>query len=222
MSATPPIPGRTLAAVGLVGTGTAVVMVGLLHVLAADEANPVRRTISEYALGDLRPLFDVGVLGLAAGSALVLVALVRAGLLRWPSGPALLLATWAVALVVVVAFEKANWSVGPSVGGYIHRYASLAAFVALPLAAIGVGRRWRGDERWGRFAAWSRWLGAVSWLWLGTILLGFLLRPLTGVPWWQFVPLGLVERGLALTEVAAVVVLGLWAWRAEHLTRSPA
>ena len=40
------------------------------------------------------------------------------------------------------------------------------------------------------------------------------LRPLTGVPWWQFVPLGLVERGLAVTEVVAVVVMGAWAWRA--------
>ena len=47
----------------------------------------------------------------------------------------------------------------------------------------------------------------------GPLLLGFALRPLTGVPWWRFVPLGLFERGLA-AEVAVVIVLGLWAARA--------
>jgi hypothetical protein len=39
------------------------------------------------------------------------------------------------------------------------------------------------------------------------------LRPFTGVPWWQLVPLGLVERGLAITAVVTVVVLGRWAAR---------
>jgi hypothetical protein len=42
------------------------------------------------------------------------------------------------------------------------------------------------------------------------------LRSLTGVPWWQFVPLGLFQRGVALTEVVAVVVMGLWAARAAR------
>ena len=50
------------------------------------------------------------------------------------------------------------------------------------------------------------------------ILLGFVVRPLTGVPWWQFVPLGLFERGLALTEVVALVVMGIWAARAARLS----
>jgi hypothetical protein len=58
----------------------------------------------------------------------------------------------------------------------------------------------------------------VALAWLAPLLLGFVLRPLTGVPWWQFVPLGLVECALAITEVAAVVVLGWWAWRAAGVT----
>jgi hypothetical protein len=62
------------------------------------------------------------VLGLSAGSALVRLALVRAGILRPWFGAAVLLVVWTVALVVVVAFDKANWSVGPSMGGYLHRY----------------------------------------------------------------------------------------------------
>jgi hypothetical protein len=207
------------ATLGLFGVGLSVVLVGLLHVVAV-EVNPVRRTISEYALGDHRLMFDAGVLGLAAGSALVLVALVRAGLLRWPSSSAAALGIWSVALVVVVAFEKTNWAVGPSIGGTIHRYASLVAFVSVPVAALALARRWRGDADWGRLAATSRWLGVLALLFLGSILLGVVLRPITGVPWWQFLPLGLVERGLAITEVATVAVFAVWSLRAIAAPRT--
>jgi hypothetical protein len=211
---------RTLAASGLVGTGIAVVLVGLLHVVAAEQVNPVRRTISEYALGDSAWMFDIGVLGLAAGSALVLLALVRAGVVPARSVAAALLVVWTVALVVVVAFDKANWSVGPTPGGYVHRFASLAAFSSLPLAALALGGRWRADPLWGAFAAWSRWSGALTLGWLVVILLAVALRPFTGVPWWQLLPLGLVERGLAITAVVTVVALGRWAARVATVAPS--
>ena len=201
-------------------SGTALVAAGVAAVLAlhlvAPEIDPVRRTISQYALGPWKPVFDAGVLAVAAGSAAVLAGLIGTGLVRWRSTPSVLLGTWSVLLVVVVAFEKIDWSVGPTPTGYVHRYASLVAFLLLPAAGLGVGRAWRDDVRWGRLAAVTRWLGVASLAWLAPILLGFALRPLTGVPWWRFVPLGLFERGLALTEVATVIVLGLWAARAAR------
>jgi hypothetical protein len=206
------VPVRLSAALGIAALALCVVLFGLLHALTAAEVNPIRRTISEYALGEFGLMFDAGVVALALGSLLVLVALVGAGLLRWPSSGAVALGVWAVTLLVVVAFEKTNWSIGPSVSGYLHRYASLAAFIALPVAALSIARRWRADPTFGRFAAWTRAFGLMSLGWLSTIFLGVLLRPLTGVPWWQFVPLGLVERGLAATEVAAVALMGAWAW----------
>jgi Protein of unknown function (DUF998) len=205
---------RSCVALGLVAVASCLVLVGLLHPLTAARVDPVRRTISEYALGEFGWMFNTAVIGLAVGTALVLVALVAAGLLRWPSVAAFALAIGAVALLVVVAFEKANWSVGPSVGGYIHRYASLVAFLALPVAALAICSRWRGEPRFGRCAGWCRVLAALSFGWLSVIVAGMLLYPLAGVSWWQFVPLGLVERGLALTEVAIVVLLGCWSWRA--------
>ena len=204
---------RALALAGLAGVALAAVLVGALHVIEAENVDPVRRTISQYALGPHKTLFDAGLLALAAGSALILGALACAGVVRVPSTAAAFLGLWAVSLVVVVAFEKIDWSVGPTLAGYIHRYASLVAFLSLPAAALLIGRHWRGHEVWGRFAAWSRGLGTLSLLWFAPILLGFVLRPLTGVPCWQFVPLGFTERGLALSEVAAVVVLGWWAVR---------
>ena len=147
--------------------------------LQADRVNPIRRTISEYALGEDGWMFDVGVIGLAVGSLLVLFALVGAGLLgrarpaaRWPWP------TWSATLLVVVAFEKTNWSIGPSVGGYIHRYASLAAFLALPVAALALGRRWRrrpAVRPVRRVDVAS--LGVVSLGWLSTIFLGVFAAP---------------------------------------------
>jgi Protein of unknown function (DUF998) len=144
----------------------------------------------------------------------VLAGLLRARLVRLRGVAATLLAAWSICLVVVVAFEKIDWSVGPTPAGYVHRYASLLAFLCLPVAALVLGRAWRADPRWGRFATATCWSGALALIWLTPILLGFVLRPLTGVPWWQFVPLGLFERGLALTEVVTVVVMGMWAARA--------
>ena len=217
MTRTVPAPARArawaLSGTVLVAAGVAAVLA--LH-LVAPEIDPVRRTISQYALGPWKPVFDAGVLAVAAGSAAVLAGLIGTGLVRWRSTPSVLLGTWSVLLVVVVAFEKIDWSVGPTPTGYVHRYASLVAFLLLPAAGLGVGRAWRDDVRWGRLAAVTRWLGVASLAWLAPILLGFALRPFTGVPWWRFVPLGLFERGLALTEVATVIVLGLWAARAAR------
>lgn len=210
---------RTFARLGLVGVGLAVVLVGALHVVAT-EVSPVSRTISEYALGEHRVMFDAGVLGLAAGSGLVLLALVRAGLLRRPSGGAAALGIWSAALVVVVAFEKTDWAVGPSLGGTIHRYASLVAFLSVPVAALALGRRWRGHADWGRFAATSRTLGVLALAVLGAIVVRVVLRNIPGVPWAQILPLGLAERGLAIVEVAAVAVFALWSLRAVAATRT--
>ncbi len=224
MTATvPAAPTRTAGAWALSGAalvGAGVVVVLALHVLAP-EVPWVRRTLSQYALGPWKPVFDAGVLAVAAGSAAVLAGLVRAGLAPWRGAVTALLATWSACLVLVVAFEKIDWSVGPTPTGYLHRYASIVAFFCLPAAALALGRAWRDDVRWARFAASTRWLGLAALAWLAPILLGFVLRPLTGIPWWRFVPLGLFERGLALTEVAAVLVMALWAAAAARAATAP-
>ena len=201
---------RTWALSGTALIAAGVVSVLALHVVALEEVDPVRRTLSQYALGRWKPVFD--------GSVAVLAGLVRTGLARGRGAVVALLAVWSACLVVVVAFEKIDWSVGPTPTGYVHRYASLVAFLCMPVAALALGRAWRGDTRWGGFARATRWLGVASLGWLVPILLGFVLRPLTGVPWWQFVPLGVFERGVALTEVAALVVMGVWA---AHAARHP-
>ena len=206
---------RTWALSGAVLIAVGVVAVVALHVVTLDEIDPVRRTLSQYALGPSKPVFDAGVLAVAAGSVAVLAGLVRSGLAPRRGATTMLLTAWSACLVLVVAFEKIDWSVGPTPTGYLHRYASLVAFFCLPAAALALGRRWCGDARFRSVARTTWWLGVASLAWLAPILLGFAVRSLTGVPWWQFVPLGLFERGLALTEVAALLVLGVWAARRQ-------
>lgn len=205
---------RAFAALGGLGVAAAILLVGALHVVAADQVDPIRRTISEYALGADAWMFDVGVVALAIGSVAVMVALARAGILRPLSGATVLLAVWAIGMLTVVVFEKTNWSVGPSVGGYIHRYASLVAFLALPVGALLIARSQRGVPGFLANRVWTRVLALASLGWFLPILWGFAMRPITGRSWWNAVPLGLVERGLALTEVLLVAALALWAGRA--------
>ena len=178
---TAPARARTAGARARALTGTALIAGGVvavlaLHVVTLDEINPLRRTLSQYALGPWKPVFDAGVLAVAAGSAAVLAGLVRAGLVPCAARRWLSLAAWSACLVIVVAFEKIDWSVGPTPTGYVHRYASLLAFYCLPAAALALGRAWRGDARWGALAGATWWLGVASLGWLVPSLLGFVLR----------------------------------------------
>jgi len=128
---------------------------------------------------------------------------------------------WSACLLVIVAFPKNNWAIGPSMGGTVHRVASVVAFVALPLAAILVGRAARS---W-----WPVGLGIVAILWFAVILGAVLMQPVTGTRWWLAIPLGMVERGMLFTEVLAVAAMALVrgknvdkkeSWRQEAVSSS--
>jgi hypothetical protein len=186
--------------------GTVLMLV--LHVIPpTDEISPVRRTLSQYALTSNKWLFDVAVLLVALGSALAFAAAVAAGRLAFYGGPVLLGVLWVASLLAIVVFTKTNWAVGPSVGGVIHRYASAVGFVALPLAVITIARRVLPDQPGWRLAA--RGFGVVSLGWFGLIVVGVIRMAAGYGPWWLFVPLGLTERVIALSAVAAVLTLAL-------------
>ena len=195
-----------LASLGALALGTVLML--SLHVLPpTDEIDPVRRTISQYALGPNKWLFDIAVLLVAAGSALAFGELVRRRLVRALSAPVVFGALWTVSLLVIVWYTKNDWTVGPSVGGQIHRYASVVAYLALPVAILLAARRVFPDApAWRRTA---QTFGLLALSGLGVLLVGVLRMLSGGGPWWRFVPLGLVERLMAASAVAAVAVLVL-------------
>jgi hypothetical protein len=206
-----------LALGGLTATAAGTLAMGALHLLPPSERiNPIRRTISEYALHETAWLFNVGVLSLALGSLAILVALIRANLVRLVSFGGAGLIAWSAGLAAVVYFPKHNWTVGPSASGDIHRLASLIAFIGLPVAAIAIAWAWRNNERWRACALWTLTCAVAAVLLFGVILCAFALQPITGVRWWRAIPLGAVERGLGTAEVATVFVLGWWAYLAQR------
>ncbi|MFC4122287.1 DUF998 domain-containing protein [Nonomuraea zeae] len=190
----------------MAGAGIAVI-VGL-ELTGLDEMNPLRRTISEHGLGPDGWIFGLGVGLLATGSAAIAVSLARrklAGIV----GTVTLMA-WSVGLFMTAWFEKHDWSVGPSMSGSIHRVGSFVAFLSLPLAAVIIARPWQHRER-SRATVVAFGFGICSVLWVMGIGTAMLIGAGNGLPWYRVMPLGLVERGLAVTEVAALLALGLWA-----------
>lgn len=201
------MPSRT-AIVSVVALVLGSVLMLALHVIPpTDEISPVRRTLSQYALTSNKWLFDLAVLLVAVGSALGFVAVVRSRGVAPYSGAVVLGALWTVSLLVIVAFTKTNWSVGPSIGGVVHRYASVVGFVSLPLAVILAARKVFPDQPTWRWAA--RGFSAVSLAWFGVIVIGVIRMAAGYGTWWTFVPLGLVERVIALSAVAAMLTLAL-------------
>jgi hypothetical membrane protein len=204
-----------LPIVGTVATALGALLVGVLHLVPpSGSVDPVRRTISEYALLTNGWVFDLAVLVLAGGSAAVLVALIRLDLVRPVSLGALGLLLWSVGLTLVVIYPKDRFTAD----GAIHRAASLTAFLALPVAAIAIGAMWRRHERWRREGWTAVGLGIVSLLCFSPLVWAVLFSEQR---WWRAIPLGAVERAIAFSEVVAVVALGVWAARASRSVTRP-
>jgi len=212
--------GRSVTVASLGSLLAGVVLMLALHVMPpTNEINPLRRTISQYALGPNKWIFDVAVLLVALGSALAFAELIRRRLIRPLSAPVVLGALWTLSLLVVVSFTKTDWTVGPSVGGMIHRYASVVGFVSLPLAVLLVVRRVFPDSAGWRAAA--RVFAGLALGVLGLLFFAVLRMAAGGGPWWLFMPLGLVERTMALSAVAAVAVVVLGLTRANSRDAVP-
>ncbi len=119
----------------LLALALGLMLFAFLHVLPpTSDISPITQTISEYAHTDAKWLFDLAVLLIAAGSVATFVDIAR----RRLSGRATVVlgALWTVSLLLIVMFTKTDWSVGPSIGGTIHHYASLTAFLSLPAAVF--------------------------------------------------------------------------------------
>ncbi len=212
---------RRLAGLGVATVAASIALYAWLHLAPASGSLDWRtRTISQYALMANGWAFDTATLLLAAGSAVILAALVRARLVGRASAAAL--ALWVLGLVGVVWFEKHNWAVGPSTSGDVHRVASVLAFVSLPAAALlaGVPRLRRPYVRVP--AAVITLAGSVSLLCFAPIMWAVLAERWTGVQWWQAIPLGAVERMLGLAEVITLLLLAWWAAGAGRVRRPAA
>lgn len=201
--------------VGVAGASTIGVSFALFVRLDAQSivatGSRLESTISAYGLGAGRWIFTVAVLLLGAGSTALLVALVGRRLTHWKAGAAIAMFLWIAGLVVIAVFPKQDWSQAESIGGTIHRTGSALAFISLPVAAVLLARPWVRHRVHAVHARRTLILGSLAIASFTPILYAMVVAVFTGVEWWTVITLGHSERLLAVSEVAALGVIGAWA-----------
>ncbi|HEY0495925.1 MAG TPA: DUF998 domain-containing protein [Kutzneria sp.] len=199
---------NAVSRLGVAALAVGAAMIALLGVLPSDvPVSVLRQTISQYGLTDNSWIFNAAVLLVAAGSAAIIVVL-RAQR-RLPTASTVLGSLWVVGLLVIVAFPKNNWAVNAAgtVGGLLHRYASVVAFICLPIAILLAASKAFPDAPGRRTLALL--LGYASLGWFVAILAAVPVGAAVGGNWWELIPLGLLERGMAFTEVIALAALAV-------------
>ncbi|MDT7724571.1 MAG: hypothetical protein QOI21_1147 [Actinomycetota bacterium] len=195
-----------LFAVSAMAVGAVLIL--LLQVMPpTDTISPISRTISEYALGPSKWIFDIALALVALGSVIGFGALIRQRRVAVVSAASVFCALWTISLLVIVAYPKNNWAVGPSMGGTIHRMASVVAFVCLPIAVLLASRTVFAHAPVRRRVSVGLAIGSL--LWFGVIIGAIVVAAANDDRWWTLIPLGLVERLMALTGLLAISSLVL-------------
>lgn len=204
------------AALVLICAGAALILV--LHVVPPTSAiDPITVTISEYGRTSLGWVFAVAVVMIAAGSTSAIVLFVLSRQMRAFSVASGALMLWVLGMLGVAIFPKADWSTGATLDGYVHRAASVVAFVglAVAIAALIIGDRHasaltrvipaRRLSTQARVAA-TACVVAAS---LSIVVLGayITVSEVRGVAWWTILPLGLLERLLVAVELTGLLTL---------------
>ncbi|MDZ5441935.1 DUF998 domain-containing protein [Micromonospora sp. 4G57] len=205
---------RTRGLLALGGIALAAVLALIGHLEVNDDLNPWSLTVSDFAVSDRGGVIDVAMAVLAAATA-VLIPVRRvpgrrrrarrtdgtteaAGPEGVGSGPlvAILLGAWTAGLLVSALVPTNEPGLPMDAAAYLHRYASVVAFLALPPAGWLLARRLDG-----RGAAWLRGLALTS-------------LALAGAMVWSAYPgdrvlIGLAERLLILAEVGVLAVVAV-------------
>jgi len=193
-----------LAATAGLGLIAAAVSILAGHLQADPGLSPTAATISDYAATDRGGAVESGMFLCGLASLLLLAALtvVRAPL-SWPIR--LGAAAWSAGLIVAAYVPTDQFGLPLSTSGYIHRYASLAAFVGLLIACALLVRRMLADPAWRAVAR------LVGWLTGAAAIGGAVMLATAEVG--DRVLIGLFERVLTGAQLAALVVLAYQAWR---------
>ncbi|MFF5213213.1 DUF998 domain-containing protein [Streptosporangium sp. NPDC000396] len=179
--------------------------------------DPLNLTISEYAALDRGGAteFAMACLGIASFALVVGLRAVKA-----PVGAAAerLMLVWSAALIVIAIVPTTAPGLALDLTAQVHRYVSVAAFVAMPAAGALMVARFSEDERWRVVARPVEWLALVG----GFGLLAITYVALPG----DRVLIGLVERALLGAEVALIGVLAVrlaqltWTRDASRVSRA--
>jgi hypothetical protein len=193
---------RSSGLLALGGIALAAVLTVVGHLEVNDDLNPWALTVSDFAVSDRGGVIDVAMAVLAAATAAVLLGLRRSGAGRLAE---LLLAAWTAGLVLAAIVPTDEPGLPMTTAGYLHRYASVIAFLALPVGGWLLARRLPV----GAAGRWVRGLAVLS------------LAMAAAMVWSAYpgdrVLIGLAERLLILAEVGLLATVALTLVRRPHV-----
>ncbi|MEU5783739.1 DUF998 domain-containing protein [Micromonospora lupini] len=185
--------------VALGGIALAAVLTVIGHLEVNDDLNPWALTISDFAVSDRGGVIDVAMVVLALATVALLYGLRRAHPPRPRSSPTaeLLLGAWVGGLLLAAVVPTNEPGTAMTTAAYLHRYASVIAFLALPVGGWLLARQ-------DRLASAARTLRTL-------VLLSLVLA--AAMVWSAYpgdrVLIGLAERLLILTEVAVLATVAV-------------
>ncbi|MGW3807474.1 DUF998 domain-containing protein [Micromonospora sp. NPDC005113] len=134
---------RSTGLFALGGIALAALLTVIGHLEVNDDLNPWALTISDFAVSDRGGVIDIAMVVLALATVALLYGLRRAGPPQpAPGRPAeLLLGAWAAGLLLAAVVPTNEPGTAMTTAAYLHRYASVVAFLALPAAGWLLARR---------------------------------------------------------------------------------
>ncbi|MFY1619307.1 DUF998 domain-containing protein [Micromonospora sp. WMMD736] len=185
------------------GIAVAALLTVIGHLEVNDDLNPWALTISDFAVSDRGGVIDVAMVVLALATVALLCGLRRTGP---PPGRAveLLLGAWVVGLLLAAVVPTNEPGTAMTASAYVHRYASVVAFLALPIGGWLLARRPDLTSAAGTLRA-----------------LVVLSLALSAAMVWSAYPgdrllIGLAERLLILTEVAVLATVAVRRVPVDH------
>ncbi|MEU8012867.1 DUF998 domain-containing protein [Micromonospora parva] len=188
---------RSTGLLALGGIALAALLTVIGHLEVNDDLNPWALTVSDFAVSDRGGVIDIAMVVLALATVALLYGLRRVAP-AWPGRTAeLLLGAWVTGLLLAAVVPTNEPGTAMTTAAYVHRYASVVAFLALPAAGWLLARR---SE-----------LAPVARM-LRTLVL--LSLALAAAMIWSAYPgdrllIGLAERLLIVTEVAVLATIAL-------------
>lgn len=188
---------RSTGLLALGGIAVAALLTVIGHLEVNDDLNPWALTISDFAVSDRGGVIDVAMVVLA----LATVALM-CGLRRTRRAVELLLGAWVAGLLLAAVVPTNEPGAAMTTSAYVHRYASVVAFLALPVGGWLLARH-------PDLTPVARTLRTLVVLSLGLA---------AGMVWSAYpgdrLLIGLAERLLILTEVAVLATVAVIQTRA--------
>ncbi|MGW1446830.1 DUF998 domain-containing protein [Micromonospora sp. NPDC002411] len=193
---------RNTGVLALGGIAVAALLTVIGHLEVNDDLSPWALTISDFAVSDRGGVIDVAMVVLALATVALLYGLRRTGPPQPGRAVELLLGAWVSGLLLAALVPTNEPGTAMTTAAYVHRYASVVAFLALPAAGWLLARR-------PDLAPAARTLRALVVL---SVALAVAMI-------WSAYPgdrllIGLAERLLILTEVAVLATVALIQTRA--------